>query len=380
MRRRAFVRGFAATGAGLTLPLPSADTAAAAASAAARPSAAGSSAAGSWQEVPAPPGQEAAHLVAVAAAGPTLAWAVGEQGRYGGTVGTPIALSWDGSAWSTADLSHLTYSGGLRAVAAGPPGGAAWALGTNTAGQDQLLAWDGTTWREADFPGRGEPGTRLTDVTSGPDGGFWVSGRHGDRAGLLHGDGGTWRWCGPLPDEAAPTPSGVHVTPGGEVWVHGDIIARWDGAWTVVPRRLGIRASVSGLLPVAHDDIWLTGFAYGVGGPPGKPPGVTLQHYDGTQWTDIKAPFGVGLLSGIVGDADGRPDRISGWDFWDQKRAHYLRWDGTAWVSERGPETASTFLPEALTRIPGADGGYWSVGTTAFSPYPPAQLRIERYA
>lgn len=372
MRRRAFVRGLAAAGAGLAVPLPSAGAATG------RPSAAGPSAAGSWQEVPAPAGQEAAHLAAVAAAGPAAAWAVGEQGRNGGTLGTPIALSWDGSAWSPTDLSHLTYSGGLRAVAAGPPGGAAWALGTDTAGHDQLLAWDGTTWRETDFPGRGEPGTRLTDVASGTDGDFWVSGRHGDRAGLLHGDGRTWRWCSPLPDEAAPTPTGVHVAPGGDVWVFGDIIARWDGAWTVVPRRLGIRASVSGLLPVAHDDIWLTGFAYGVGGPPGKPPGVTLQHWDGTQWTDVKAPFGVGLLSGIVGDADGRPDRIAGWDFWDQKRAHYLWWDGTAWASERGPETASTFMPEALTRIPGPDGGYWSVGTTSSSPYPPAQLRIER--
>ncbi|MEV0319838.1 hypothetical protein ACIBKX_17070 [Streptomyces sp. NPDC050658] len=378
MRRRTFVRGLATTGAALALPLPSASAATAR-----QPSAAGaaaSSADGSWQHVTAPAGKEAAHLVAVAAAGPSAAWAVGEQGRYGGTLGTPISLSWDGSAWTAADLSHLTYTGGLRGVAADASTKAAWALGTDTAGHDQLLAWDGTTWRETDFPGRGEAGTRLTDVAAGPDGGFWVSGRHGDRAGLMHGDGRTWRWCPPLPDEAAPTPTGVHVTPGGEAWVFGDVIARWDGAWTVIPRLLGIRGSVSGLLPVAHDDIWLTGFAYGPGGPPGKPPGVTLQHWDGSQWASLKAPFGVGLLSGIVGDADGRPDRIAGWDFWDQKRAHYLRWDGATWISERGPETATTFMPEAITRIPGADGGYWAVGTTSFSPYPPAQLRVERYA
>ncbi|MFE6163940.1 hypothetical protein ACFQ7F_34070 [Streptomyces sp. NPDC056486] len=368
MRRRAFVRGLAITGAGLTLPVPLAGAATARAD----------SAAEGWQQVAAPAGQEAAHLLAVAAAGPGRAWAVGEQGRYGGTVGTPLALSWNGSAWSPTDLSHLTYSGGLRAVAA-CPGGAAWAIGTNTAGHDQLLSWDGTTWREADFPGRGEPGTRLTDVASAPGGRFWVSGRHGDRAGLMRGKGTTWRWCRPLPDEAAPTPSGVHVTPGGEVWVFGDIIARWDGAWTVVPRALGIRASVTGLLPLAHDDIWLTGYSYGVGGPPGKPPGIVLQRWDGTQWNWVQAPFSVGLLSGITGDATGRPDRISGWDFWDQKRAHYLRWDGTAWISERGPETPSTYLPQAIATIPGTDGGYWSVGTTSFSPYPPAQLRVERF-
>ncbi|MGV9880236.1 hypothetical protein [Streptomyces sp. NPDC003006] len=368
MRRRDVIRGLATVGAGLALPVSLTGTAAA------RPA----SAAATWREVTAPAGRPAAHLVGVAAAGPDRAWAVGEQGRDGGTLGTAIALSWDGTAWKPTNLSHLTYTS-LRSVAVSPSGGAAWAVGTDTKGHDQLLTWDGATWRETTFPGRGEAGTRLTDVAAGPDGRFWVSGRRGDRAGLLCGDGGTWRWCRPLPDVAAPTPTGVHVTPGGEVWVFGDVIARWDGAWTVIPRLLGIRASVSGLLPVAHDDIWLTGFAYGVGGPPGKPPGVTLEHWDGTRWNDVGAPFGVGLLSAVVGDADGRPDLISGWDFWDQKRAHYLRWDGTAWIGERGPETPAAYLPEALAPIPGTDGGLWSVGTTSFSPYPPAQIRVERF-
>ncbi|CAM5604419.1 putative protein OS=Streptomyces alboniger OX=132473 GN=CP975_03675 PE=4 SV=1 [Streptomyces alboniger] len=365
MRRRAFVRGLAATGAGLALPVPLAGAAAARRNA-------------SWQEVPAPAAPPAAHLVAVAAAGPAGAWAVGEQGRSGGTLGTPLALSWNGTAWSATDLSHLTYTGSLRSVAAAPGGSAAWALGTDTAGHDQLLAWDGTTWRERAFPGRGAAGTRLAAVTAGPDGTFWVAGRHDGRAALLCGTGGKWRWSVPLPDAAAPTPSGVHVTRGGEVWVFGDIIARYDGGWTVVPRDIGIRASVSGLLAVAHDNIWLTGFSYGVGGPPGKPPSIVLQHYDGSEWAYVTAPFGVGLLSGITADAAGRPDRISGWDFWDQKRAHYLRWDGAGWVGERGPASPTAYLPEAIAAIPGTDGGHWSVGTTSSSPYPPAQLRVER--
>ncbi|QEU96165.1 hypothetical protein [Streptomyces kanamyceticus] len=371
MRRRVFVRGLAATGAALALPTP---LARAATGSAAR----SVGAAGSWQEVTAPPGRPATHLVSVAATGPDRAWAVGEQGLNGATSGTPISLSWNGSAWTTNDVSHLAYKGALRGLAAAP-GGEAHAVGTDGAGHDQLLTWDGTTWRETPFPGRGEAGTAVTDVALAPDGRFWVSGRHGGRAGLLHGRGAKWRWCTPLPDAAAPTPSGVHVTPGGEVWVFGDVIARWDGAWTVIPRLLGVRASVTGLLPVAHDDIWLTGFGYGVGGPPGKPPGVMLQRYDGTDWNYVAAPFGVGALTGIVGDAAGRPDRICGWDFWDDKRAHYLRWDGTTWVSERGPTTTTTVLPEAITAVPGGSGGYWSVGTTSSSPFPPAQLHIERY-
>ncbi|MGA4844024.1 hypothetical protein [Streptomyces sp. G45] len=329
--------------------------------------------------MPAPAGQEAARLYGVAAAGPRRAWAVGEQGINGATVGTPIALVWDGTAWTRTDLSHLAYTGALRNVAA-VDASRAWAVGTDSKGRDQLLGWDGANWRETAFPGRGESGTRLLDIAAGRDGQVWAVGEHGGRAALLGLHGRTWRWCPPLPDAPRPTPYGVTVAASGDVWVYGDVIARWDGTWTVVPFLPGLRATVSGLLAVAHDDVWITGHAYGVGGPPGKPPSVKLEHWDGTRWSGVKAPFGVGLLSGIVGDADGRPDRITGWDFWDQKRAHYLRWDGAAWVSERGPETPRTYLPTALTPIPGAPGEYWSVGTTSFDPYPPAQVRVERYA
>ncbi|MET8248044.1 hypothetical protein ABZV31_28755 [Streptomyces sp. NPDC005202] len=44
-------------------------------------------------------------------------------------------------------------------------------------------------------------------------------------------------------------------------------------------------------------------------------------HGDGSTWTSVTAPFTVGMLGGIVGDERGRPDRIAGWDFWDQTRA-----------------------------------------------------------
>ncbi|WP_156722312.1 hypothetical protein [Streptomyces apocyni] len=380
MRRRHFISGLTGTAAGVGLAAASTTTAAAATAAALqRPT----NAAETWREVPAPPGEEAARLVGVAAAGPAIAFAVGDEGRSRSTRGRPLALAWNGTAWSRTDLTHLDYTGALRAVA-NSSADAAWALGTNTDGNDQLLAWDGETWQEVNFPGRGEPGTRLTDVAVGGDGQAWVSGRHGDRAGLMRGpgpgNGPAWRWCRPLPDEATPTPYGVHVTPCGEVWVYGDVIARWDGAWTVIPRHVGIRSGVTGLLPVAHDDIWLTGYAYGPGGPPGKPPGVTFQRWDGGEWTRGESPFTVGVLSGIIGDAQGRPDLIAGWDFWDQKRTHYLRWNGSDWTSERGPEaTGSTSLMNAITAIPGTASGYWAVGANSTYSSPPAQLRVERH-
>ncbi|MEU3334717.1 hypothetical protein [Streptomyces sp. NPDC006668] len=379
MRRRRFISGLVGAGAGLGLAPASAH--------AATQDSGGSTGAGmtggtrsatagaphDWQAVPAPDCTPAAQLLGVAAAGPDLAWAVGEEGRNGSTLGRPLSLVWDGTSWTRLDLAHLGFGGALRSVAG--TACQAWAVGSGA----HLLRWDGSTWREADFPGRSASGTTLTGVAVDADDGVWVCGRGSGGSVLLHGVDGTWSWIAPPPSATTATPSGVRVTASGEVWVYDSaLVARWDGtAWTELTAPGGLRPAVTGLLPVAADDIWLTGFDYGVGGPPGKPPGVTLKHWDGTAWTAVTAPFTVGMLTGIVDDGQGGPDRIAGWDFWDQTRAHYLRWDGGSWVSERGPTATTPVLTEALASVPGT-GGYWSVGTTSSSPYPPAQAHIER--
>jgi hypothetical protein len=314
-------------------------------------------------------------LIDVAAAGPGLAWAVGEEGRSGSVRGTALALVWDGTAWRRTGPG---FGGHLNSVAA-TPDGSAWAVGTDTAGTARLLAWDGWAWQEAGFPGRGAAGTSLTGVATGPRDHVWVSGRNSDGSVLLHGHQDRWTWLTAPPATTTVAPTGVHRAPCGDLYVYGhELVARWDGAaWTVLPAPGGIRASFTGLLPVAPDDIWLTGYDYGIGGPPGKPPAVRLLHGDGSTWESVTAPFSVGMLTGIVGDAQGRPDRIAGWDFWDQTRAHYLRWDGTAWVSERGPVATTPVAMNSLTGVPGS-GGYWAVGTTSTSPSSSALPRIER--
>lgn len=378
MRRRRFIGGLLGAGAGLGLASASSGPAGAAAGGAGQVRAVAGP--HDWQAVPAPACTSAAQLLGVAAAGPDLAWAVGEEGRNGSTRGTPLALVWDGSAWTRLDLTPLGFGGGyLRSVAGSQ--GAAWAVGTGTDGVARLLRWDGTTWQESDFAGRGAYGTSLTGVTLDAKDRVWLSGRNSDGCVLLRGDGGddAWTWVTPPPTPPTSAPGGVRVASDGDVWVYdAALVARWDGeTWTELPAPAGLRPSVTGLLPVAADDVWLTGYDHGVGGPPGKPPSVTLRHWDGSAWSHATTPFTVGMLTAIVADGQGGPDRIAGWDFWDQTRAHYLRWDDGAWVSERGPLTSTPVLPIGLASVPGA-GGYWSVGTDSSSPYPPAQVHIER--
>ncbi|MFI1212264.1 hypothetical protein ACH4UV_32200 [Streptomyces sp. NPDC020802] len=370
MRRRHFISGLAGTAAGLGLTTATGPAATAhSTDTAFLPG---------WQPVSVPEGRTAAQLLGVAAGGPDAAWAVGEEGRNGATRGKPLAMTWDGTAWSRTALDHLGLSGQLHSVAAASPH-AAWAVGTDTSGTGHLLAWDGGTWQQVPYPGKGDTGTVITSVTAAPDGRAWVSGRNSDNLSLLHWNGQRWRWCAPLPSTVTEVPSGVHRTPGDEIWVYGvGIAARWDGTWTELAPPTGLRFGVTGLLPRTHDDVWLTGYDYGVGGPPGKPPGCVLRHWDGTSWNNVTPPFTVGRLSGITGDEQGHPDRIAGWDFWDQTRAHYLRWDGTAWVSERGPLATTPVLLNSLARVPGT-GEYWSVGTNSSAPYPPAQAHMEHF-
>ncbi|WP_246568668.1 hypothetical protein [Streptomyces flaveus] len=341
----------------------------------------------SWQAVPAPGSTPAAQLRRIAATGPQLAWAVGEEGRAGPSQGRGLAMLWDGSAWSKTDLSHLTHTrlSDIAVVNAT----SAWSVGLPAdEGTSPLLSWDGTTWREAEFPGLGEPDVRMDAVAVGPDQRVWVSGSRGGSTGLLNGDGRQWQWLDPLPATSANLYRVVLRSPD-EVWVSGDqaqatgdgwsgLVARWNGAWTVLPPITGLRLSISDLHPAGPDDVWAVGTEAGIGGPPGRPGNPVLAHWDGTAWTRVQPGFTVGSLTGIAADAEGRAAWISGWNFRDQTRSTYLHRDGDAWTVVRGPAgTATAPYLNDVTPIPGT-AGFWSAGMTSPTPAPPTEAYMER--
>ncbi|MBO8196648.1 hypothetical protein ITI46_34210 [Streptomyces oryzae] len=349
----------------------------------------------------------------MSAASEELAWAVGEQGVPAqGTGGSPLALRWDGTEWSHTDVGHLGLNGSLRAVSGTSPD-TAWAVGEDRDGPDRLLRWDGGTWRQVRYPGDDDPATVLTWVAVGGDGRAWVTGQHEGQPKLLRFDGDKWRWTPPIPGATSPNaPWRVRVSPSGGVHTVGWDLARWDegtapaphGSWTVLPPLTGIRLGVSDLLPTAPDDMWAVGAAFGVGGPPGKPPSVVLAHFDGTEWAHVAGdtlPFKIGSLNAIApggagaDGAAGGPGLIGGWDFWDDSSAHYLRWSGTEWAGERGAADGVDAYVRDVAHIPGTgagtdsgtstgtstatQGGAWSVGHTRNVPAAEVRFRIERY-
>lgn len=374
MRRRQFLTGLTGIGiAGVALG-GQVNAAHAQARSARTAQASGAAAAkAAWTEVQVPGARGAAQLAAVAAESAETAWAVGSQLRGDDTQpNAPLALRWDGDAWTETDTAHLGRNGGLRSVSSGGADNT-WATAHGPEGNGQLLAWDGTTWQHTPYPGEGEPGATLKTVLAEPGGEAWAVGSPGGDAepGLLRWDGTTWRWTEPLPVGTSPSLLGLARAPDGSIWVHGEeAIARWDGGdWTPIEYLAPIRSSITGLVPTAPDDVWLVGWAYGPGGPPGKPPSTVLRHYDGSEWTSPDKPFGPGALVAVHANEQGTAELMGGWDFWEQSSAHYALLepdgsDGGVWVSERGPDAGegSSVTPSSLAAIPGISGGYWSVG------------------
>lgn len=361
MHRRRFVSGTLGVAAGATLL-------------SALPAQAATQADG-WQQVAVPDAAEMAGLRSVAAAGPGLAWAVGTEGLDRGTYGKPLSYLWNGTAWSRTDTADLGFNGFLMDVAANARGDA-WAVGLDRESDLwHLCAWDGSGWERVPFPGEGAVGTSIHGITVTPDGDAWAVGTYENRSRTMYWNGRRWRWIRPLPSGNNNSAVGVHRSRRGDVWIYGGgVCARWDGTWHEIPME-GHPDYVTGLLPVAADDIWLCGYNWILTG--GRPPGAQLRHYDGATWRYVGTPFVAGELTGIVGDERDRPDRIAGWEYPNWNQAHYLRWEGGSWVSERGPASASPVLMNGIARVPGTRQ-YWAVGSTSFFPYPPGRARVER--
>ncbi len=124
-------------------------------------------------------------LEAVTAIGPDDAWAVGSYEELGlrldaPSTSRPLALHWDGSAWTVVPLPDVG-SGGLTGVAATGPDDV-WAVGSaydepGSPGWPLLMHWDGSAWSEAtaSLPAQGG----LQAVTVIPGGGLWAVGTQG---------------------------------------------------------------------------------------------------------------------------------------------------------------------------------------------------------
>jgi hypothetical protein len=216
-----------------------------------------------WREYETPnPGALDNTISAVSAVAPDDVWAVGSYVADEHEEARMLAIHWDGSRWTQADLSHVsTHS--LLAVAA-PKRSTVWAAGT------EILRWDGRTWSIEPIPVE-VSGTYFDDIAASDDGNMaWAVGNDGNEAVAIFWNGA--RWSGEtLPKLAdGPYPHDLAILSPTEVWAVGEyssapsdrrlLLHRWDGTrWHAIPNPLPARNTRLLSITRAGDNLWAAG-------------------------------------------------------------------------------------------------------------------------
>jgi hypothetical protein len=359
-----------------------------------------------WTRIPSPNQDPAAftnRLDSLTAVADDDVWAVG--GYYhaageGSGPERPLALHWDGSAWSNVPLPDEAGFDGLPAVAAVSPTDV-WAVGSVSVEEgDRPLAlhWDGARWSVVPTPDPGKTYSRLRAVAAAATDDVWAVGSwatgHGDAGTLtMHWDGAAWAIV-PSPD-VPPRPqvgwsypglSAVVALSGDNAWAVGTstnvaptgprntLVLHWDGAeWSAVPspdipapsglpyNSLG---SVDGASP---DDLWAVGsYESDLNDDPYSflPERTLAMHWDGGEWSVVPTPVleGRNTLSQVVSLSADEAWAVGSAQEQGTWRVLVERWDGSAWSIESVPVDEEAWL-SAVAATP--SGELWAVGSAS---------------
>ena len=257
-----------------------------------------------WRIIPSPsPDTQFNELRAVAALSANNVWAVGYRG--GTKSETPIEtfiLHWDGSRWSQVPSPNLAGGAnqlfGITAISADD----IWAVGT-AAGAPLAMRWNGIAWSVVPVQRNGGLSTeKLTAVSGTGVNDVWAV---GDGKGIFtnqtfatirHWDGARWteKVCraasGSNPPEGyeggGPDAyfTGVAAAASNDVWAvgvrgSGPMILHWDGqAWTTVthPRAFPNSATLRSVTASSEGGAWSVGIEIEVTPSGSVTPGRTL--------------------------------------------------------------------------------------------------------
>ncbi|MCC6906791.1 MAG: hypothetical protein IT430_02510 [Phycisphaerales bacterium] len=347
---------------------------------------------GSWELVPTPDvGNSVTRLTGVSALSPDDAWAVGiwrnDPVGYG-----PLAVRWNGAAWSLVDLpdtSHLGTSPQTTGVDAAPNGDV-WVVGYLTTPYPTnnlplVLRWRGNSWNYVDtvtlrpqtvYP-FGPRGGFLYEVDAVTADDIWAVGLaagYGDASATsvplaAHWDGSDWTDIEvPLVANRHHELTDVVAIASDDVWAVGDyrnvagpflgVTYHWDGqSWSHVDSPVEHMGS-SGLDDIAAsgpNDVWALGGGDGA---------VVLKHWNGSQWSLRQPPPNSGGSIAAVGPDD---VWVSGW-------YGYWHWDGSTWteVPAEVPGASYVIRSGGIDIVGECDlwcVGFWTLpdGTTSFT-------------
>ncbi|MFV2176593.1 hypothetical protein ACFHW2_19135 [Actinomadura sp. LOL_016] len=169
----------------------------------------------------------------------------------------------------------------------------------------------GGGWSELPEP----DGLACLDALDADAAGAWVAGR----ADTAHHGSALYRWSGTAWTAHAVGATNivdVRQRAPGDVWAVGTTTpyddeayaARYDGsAWhdMTPPQLAGEEAGLSAVLPLAADDVWVTGYVEWTTGLHK----ARSYHWDGTAWREVPMPANTYLRGALVEDGtrDGKP-------------------------------------------------------------------------
>ena len=278
---------------------------------------------------------------AVSAAGQNDAWIVGQPRSHlvshnGGfrrvyDVGYPQAWHWQGRSWQVVRMARAGVSAEFHAVAASSVG--AWAAGATAPdyrhARPLVERWDGSRWTISLHP-KNARGLLLAVSASAPDNVWAVGGAFPPQEQHLNPD---------------------HLLP---------LAERWDGrAWQRVPlpwAKPGMK--LDKVVALSPSDVWVasTGFF-------GQVTSIFVEHWDGTSWTSIRAPFGPHApIAGFTATTGGAAWAVGAYTHDGYTRTLAARWDGKRWGITPTPNPSTVSTLTAVTAVSPTDA--WAIGLT----------------
>jgi hypothetical protein len=364
------------------------------------------SAALGWTVVPTPnPSAASDRLNGVAARTATDAWAVGSfTGADADAEGQQmLTVRWDGRQWRQVPAPAVLHQDETLNAVSASSADDAWAVGTtrivSAAGRSPLAVhWNGTAWTIVPTPNSsGSSKSMFNGVAAlGPDD-AWAVGRGKDAHALVeHWNGTAWTVV-PVPAPTVPPGwtfasaalTGVSARTATDIWAVGSVTANRSGStqtrtlalhydgtsWTITPTPADATVTVSTVLnavtAVGRDDVWSVGTLSTSNGAtlPGR---LVIQHWNGRIWSSVTAPALQGELAGVTARS---PDDV--WAVGDIADTTgptpaggtlTLHWDGSAWSRVASPNGASgSSLLTAVGATPGG-GDVWAAGFDVLGP------------
>ncbi len=316
---------------------------------------------GAWQIVPSPnPGNAENGLSGVAARSPVDAWAVG-QTKDGSSSAVPIAIHWDGAAWSLVSLPDTAGLGTSPVLMDVDVAGAdqVWAVGYVTSGYPTnnlplVLRRTGSTWDyvhtvtlrpQTEYPYSPRGGFAYSVEALAPND-VWavgVAAGFGDAQATsvgmaLHWDGSTWTDIDvPRVGNRSHRLEDAAAISSNDVWTVGyyrnvadtyrAVVYHWDGsAWSRVgtPAESIAQSFLHAIVALGPNDIWAAG-SINYSEP-------LFLHWDGSGWDIVAGPAGAtGEIHALaaIGPAD-----IWATGAFD---SNFYHWDGASWTSAGSP-------------------------------------------